>query len=223
MLKPGDEQILKDKGISVQQIEEQLRAFALGFPFLEIKSAAEINNGIVKMDEISIPVFISEWEKYLGTNATILKFVPASGAASRMFKDLYEFVESEKNVPENDFEKKFFANVRDFAFYDDLNNVCIQNNGLSIDELVGQQAYKTVVKNLLEANGLNYGSLPKGLLKFHSYTNGKRTPMQEHLVEGALYAFYFGKCQHSFYSFERTSQLVRKIFSRIRIGFRKGV
>jgi len=131
---------------------------------------------------------LNEWEKYLQSDATILKFVPASGAASRMFKDLFEFIEKEGNEPENAFEKKFFYDIRKFAFYEELNDVCLTNNQLSIDELIASKQYKPIVENLLLDKGLNYGALPKGLLRFHSYSDGKRTPMQEHLVEGALYA-----------------------------------
>jgi len=105
-----------------------------------------------------------------------------------MFKDLFEFLENKNNEPSNSFETKFFDEIEKFAFYDDLNKICIKNEGQTIDELILNKQYKTVVENLLLEKGLNYGSLPKGLLKFHSYPTEIRTPMQEHLVEGALYA-----------------------------------
>jgi hypothetical protein len=188
MLNPTDEAILQKRGITANQIEEQLRSFVSGFPYLEIRSAAEPQKGIVLFDEEEVPAMLNEWEKYLQSDATILKFVPASGAASRMFKDLFEFIEKEGNEPENAFEKKFFDDIKKFAFYEELNAVCITNNQLSIDELIASNQYKPIVENLLLDKGLNYGALPKGLLRFHSYSDGKRTPMQEHLVEGALYA-----------------------------------
>ena len=114
--------------------------------------------------------------------------MPASGAASRMFKNMFEFLGADYDVPTTDFEKKFFNNIKNFAFYADLDAACVKNNGKGIDALVAEGNYKAVVANLLESAGLNYGSLPKGLLKFHKYENGARTPLEEHLVEGALYA-----------------------------------
>jgi len=188
MLTQNDEIILKKKGITTNQIEEQLKSFISEFPFLEIRTAAEPGKGIVIVPEEEIQYLLSQWEEYLQTNATILKFVPASGAASRMFKDLFEFLEGAGNTPGNAFENKFFDQIDKFAFYDDLNKVCIKNNGQTIDELIINKQYKTIVENLLLDKGLNYGSLPKGLLKFHTYPTEIRTPMQEHLVEGALYA-----------------------------------
>ena len=118
----------------------------------------------------------------------IVKFVPASGAASRMFKNMFAFLTADYDVPTTDFEKTFFDNVVKFAFYPALNAMCEKNEGKNIEALMGEGNYKAVVANLLESKGLNYGQLPKGLLLFHSYEDGARTPLEEHLVEGALYA-----------------------------------
>jgi len=188
MITTSDEIRLKKKGISTSQINEQLNSFKKGFPYLKIHCAAEPGKGIVLVSEQEIPFLLKQWEDYLQNDAIILKFVPASGAASRMFKDLFEFLENKNNEPSNSFETKFFDEIEKFAFYDDLNKICIKNEGQTIDELILNKQYKTVVENLLLEKGLNYGSLPKGLLKFHSYPTEIRTPMQEHLVEGALYA-----------------------------------
>jgi len=188
MLKSTDEVTLRKRGISNKQIEEQLTSFATGFPYLEIRYAAEPAKGIVLITSNEIPDLLAKWEEYLHTDATVLKFVPASGAASRMFKDLFEFLENKKEEPDNAFEKKFFTEIHKFAFYDDLNQVCLKNTGKDISDLIRFKQYKRVVENLLLDSGLNYGSLPKGLLRFHAYPSENRTPMQEHLVEGALYA-----------------------------------
>ena len=188
MLTSGDLQLLLKKGISENQINEQLGYFAKGFPYLNIKASASVQKGIKSIPENEKHLYIQAWEDYLKEDKTILKFVPASGAASRMFKDLFGFLSAVYDTPTTDFEKKFFAEIERFAFYDVLNSKCRANEGKDIPALVAEGAYKSVVVNLLEEEGLWYGSLPKGLLLFHAYPDGPRTAMEEHLVEGALYA-----------------------------------
>lgn len=183
-----DLELFAQKGITQEQVEEQLRNFETGFPALEVKNAASVKNGIVRNSEDEIILFLKEWENYLQSDKEVVKFVPASGAASRMFKNLFEFLEGENNEPATDFEKKFFNEINKFAFYPDLDDACKKNTGKSIEELIKNNRFKWIVDNLLNSTGLNYGSLPKGLLKFHKYEDGNRTPFQEHLVEGALYA-----------------------------------
>ncbi|HOH55552.1 MAG TPA: DUF4301 family protein, partial [Paludibacteraceae bacterium] len=189
VLLPSDELILQEKGISKEQIEEQLHFFETGFPFLKIVAPAVISKGITVVDNEKGNFYINKWESYRqkeGVN--IVKFVPASGAASRMFKDLYEFLESDSEAPQKSSVKEFFSQIEKFAFYEELNKACLKNEGATIAELIKNNKLKAVVENLLLEKGLNYGFLPKGLLLFHSYPDEKRTPVQEHLVEGALYA-----------------------------------
>ena len=189
MLTQEDKDLLAKKGISEEQIAQQLACFEKGFPYLQLSAAASINNGgIFAPQDDEQKGYLAAWDEYLSGDKKIVKFVPASGAASRMFKNMFEFLGAEYNVPTTDFEKKFFDNVHQFAFFDDLNASCLKNTGKDIDQLVAAGEYKAVVSNLLEAVGLNYGALPKGLLKFHRYEDGVRTPLEEHLVEGALYA-----------------------------------
>ncbi|MEG1905344.1 MAG: DUF4301 family protein [Bacteroidales bacterium] len=188
MFTQEDLNLLERKGISVEKVEKQLDAFKQGFPFLKLKDCATVGNGIMSVQEDDVIRYQRIWDKYLHENKQILKFVPASGAASRMFKNLFEFLGASYEVPTTDFEKNFFGNIAHFAFYHDLDQVCQVNEGKSIEELIEAGQYKAVVRNLLEGTGLNYGALPKGLLKFHNYQDAPRTAMEEHLVEGALYA-----------------------------------
>ena len=188
MITPEDKALLEKKGISEAQIAEQLACFEKGFPFLQLDGAASIEKGILAPAENELNTYLQAWDTYKQSDKNIVKFVPASGAASRMFKNLFEFLGADYEIPTTDFEKKFFNNIQDFAFYTDLNAACEKNNGKGIEALVNESNYKPVVANLLEEAGLNYGALPKGLLKFHKYDNGARTPLEEHLVEGALYA-----------------------------------
>lgn len=188
MLSPKDLEQIERKGISEQQIEKQLEEFKTGFPFLKLDAAASIGNGIIATSAEDVKRYTDAWNAYKAEGKKIVKFVPASGAASRMFKNMFAFLTADYDVPTTDFEKTFFDNVVKFAFYPALNAMCEKNEGKNIEALMGEGNYKAVVANLLEAKGLNYGQLPKGLLLFHSYEDGARTPLEEHLVEGALYA-----------------------------------
>jgi hypothetical protein len=153
-----------------------------------LSASASIDNGILAVDAAQAEQYLAEWNKYLADNHRIVKFVPASGAASRMFKNLFEFLDAEYDEPTTDFEKKFFDNITRFAFYDALNDACVVLYGNTIDDLMEEGNYKEVVAALLGEDGLNYGALPKGLLQFHAYEDQVRTAMEEHLAEGALYA-----------------------------------
>ena len=183
-----DLKVFASRGISEGKIDEQLRCFATGFPFLKLSASASIDNGILAVDAAQAEQYLAEWNKYLADNHRIVKFVPASGAASRMFKNLFEFLDAEYDEPTTDFEKKFFDNITRFAFYDALNDACVVLYGNTIDDLMEEGNYKEVVAALLGEDGLNYGALPKGLLQFHAYEDQVRTAMEEHLAEGALYA-----------------------------------
>ena len=189
MLTHEDKELLAKKGISEEKIAEQLACFEKGFPFLKLSAAASVENGgIMKAEDKDFERYLAAWDAYKDGDKKIVKFVPAPGAASRMFKNMFEFLGADYDKPTTDFEKKFFDHIHDFAFYNDLNAACMDNTGKNIDALLSEQNYKAIVSNLLEAAGLNYGALPKGLLKFHRYADGVRTPLEEHLVEGALYA-----------------------------------
>ena len=188
MISKADQALLSKKGISAEQVAEQLKTFKTGFPFLKIEAAATIGKGVLAPSQQEIDEYLKVWDNYCAEGNAILKFVPASGAASRMFKDLFAFLSADYEVPTTDFEKNFFANIEKFAFYGDLDETCRKNKGLSVKELVEGGQYKDVVFNLLDFTGMNYGSLPKGLLKFHTYDCCSRTSAEEHFVEGALYA-----------------------------------
>ncbi len=188
MLSQQDLNQIAQKGITQDQVEKQLEEFKNGFPFLKIEAAAGIGKGVVSPSEGEKADYIKKWDEYKTTGKKIVKFVPASGAASRMFKDVFAFVDAAYDVPTTDFEKKYFDNIEKFAFYDELDAVCQKNEGKGIKALIADGNYKAVASNMLKSSGLNYGQLPKGMLLFHKYSEGARTPMEEHLVEGALYA-----------------------------------
>ena len=111
MLTQDDLLLLQQKGISEQQIKEQLHCFETGFPYLKLEASASLGNGILALDASAADHYLEVWDEYLATNPSIVKFVPASGAASRMFKNLFEFLDADYTEPTTDFEKKFFDRI----------------------------------------------------------------------------------------------------------------
>lgn len=188
MLSEADKDLLRLKGITEAQLLEQLGRFRVGFPFLEVKKPATKGYGVVSLSEQDIQKYVNVWDDYLARGYKVMKFVPASGAASRMFKDLFNFLDKPLGVPETDFEKSFFQQIEKFAFFEKLNAISLSKTAKGVRQLMDEKRYKEVVNLLLTDVGLNYGSLPKGLLDFHKYNEGVRTAIEEHLVEGALYA-----------------------------------
>ena len=183
---------LSSLGLSPEQVQTQIDNFKSGFPKSQLDAAATpANGGIAVLSDKEI----ARYEKLYRTMAKgvkTLKFVPASGAATRMFKELYAFASTyfgvagnfSKEFPE---VKDFLENLRTFAFYNDL-KACMERADLDIDEYMQRGDYSTVINFLLKEQYLGYGSLPKALLKFHRYGAVQRTPLEEHIVEGALYA-----------------------------------
>ncbi len=198
MLSEKDLKQIALRGITEKQIETQLKEFETGFPFLKLEAAAAVGNGIIAPNEGERKQYVKAWEDYKAAGKRIVKFVPASGAASRMFKNMFAFVDADYSVPTTDFEKKYFDEIEKFAFYEALDAVCQKNEGKGIKALMAEGNYKAVAANMLRPEGLNYGQLPKGMLLFHKYPEGARTPMEEHLVEGALYAASNGEAHVHF-------------------------
>jgi hypothetical protein len=198
MLTEQDLKQITQKGISEEKLNNQLEQFKTGFPFLKLEAAAAIGRGIIAPDEAQRQQYVEAWNQYKAEGRRVVKFVPASGAASRMFKDMFAFVDADYDVPTTDFEKHYFDNIQKFAFYDALNAACLKNEGKDIPTLIAAGNYKAVAAQMLRPEGLNYGQLPKGLLLFHNYAEGPRTPMEEHLVEGALYAASAGEAHVHF-------------------------
>ncbi len=196
MLQQQDYQQLKEKGISPEEIGLQIENFRKGFPFVKLVAPATKGQGIQVFDEKEAHELAAFFEEY-GPQHELIKFVPASGAASRMFKHLFEFMES-YNGTDDDLAKleldksfnsvyHFLANITKFAFVDDLRMV-LERDGISLDKLLEDKKYGLLVEYVLTDKGLGYASLPKGLLQFHQYDGFSRLSVEEHLVEGAHYA-----------------------------------
>ena len=187
MLTIEDMKTLEDRGVSQAELESQINRFKIGFPFLKIANSAQIGNGIMKLSPEEELAAVERWKKYLADGGEVCKFVPASGAASRMFKALFSFIEGDADVPaEGSDVAQLIANVHNLAFFGELNEVVLKLYSKDIDTLIAEGEYKKVISAIILPEGLNYGNLPKGLLTFHAYADGStRTPVEEQLVEGA--------------------------------------
>ncbi|NMH86986.1 DUF4301 family protein [Flavivirga algicola] len=187
---------IQKKGITVNQVDAQVARIKNGMSYSNLVTAATIGKGIEYYSDKEIKEFIELYESkqsYLST----LKFVPASGAATRMFKFLFQFLKNFNPLNESieDYAKKnndtliekFISNLEKFPFY---NQVLLKTKeiNLSFDNLSEEEKYLEFVKTMLNENGLNYGSWPKGLLPFHKYDDVIITAFQEHLLESTLYA-----------------------------------
>lgn len=187
MFTQNDEKLIEKRGSLIEEVNQQIENFRTGFPFLAVTEAASVKNGILRIDEENISSYVKEFDDAAHSYLSLIKFVPASGAASRMFKSLFSALEdfeggkSENEVlASNKDTKEFYDRIANFAFYEELTSA-IRNNNESI-------SLQTLLEYLLTEKGLNYGNMPKGLLSFHQYADGNRTPFEEHLVEGAQYA-----------------------------------
>lgn len=184
------EKQIVEQGMSLEKVQEQLKNFKEGFPFLPIVQAATIGNGIKVLSDQEIKYFQDTYPSK-AAQKKVIKFVPASGAASRMFKDLFAFLEGDGDISKSPFVQKFIQNLNKFAFYDDLDH-SLQKIGSSIDQALENKQYQLIISHLLNDKGLGYGLLPKGLLKFHHYSDHDRTPTYEHFIEGVMYGLGTG-------------------------------
>ncbi len=196
MITEKDTKQLKDKGMDVSRIEEQINRFKTGYKQLNIVAPATPEGGITQFNEEEKENLRSLYNKKQ-KNSKIYKFVPASGAASRMFKKIFEVLDAYDGSEEKYLELltdrsaqsvyTICENIQDFAFYDELEHICSQK-GDCIKSKFNKKDYVGALELIVSEKGLDYGNFPKGLIKFHKYKNEVRTSLEEHLVEGALYA-----------------------------------
>lgn len=184
---------IEAKGMSLSRVEEQITNFQNNFPYIQLKAAATPGKGLKIFNEKEVAELVNKYNEDI-KDFTLLKFVPASGAASRMFKHLFEFREeliANKSASLGDDKNfnsvaYFFKYLEKFAFYPDLQAI-MQSKNMDVKEKIEQQDYLPILNNFLDLDGLEYATLPKGLLKFHAYSDKNRLAIEEHLVEGAKY------------------------------------
>lgn len=199
MLNQNDLKQIESKGVSPETVEAQLKRFVTGFPYLKLANSATVGNGIAKLTPELEERAIERWKLYLSEGGEVTKFVPASGAASRMFKALFSFVDGDENEPkENSPVAELLDNISQAPFIKELNDACANLYGKETISLISDKRYKDVIAAIIKPEGMNYGQLPKALLTFHKYPEGTRTSLEEQLVEGAQTAATNGKVRLHF-------------------------
>lgn len=185
----------KSRAIKREQIDEQVENFKTGFDYVHLSEPATVGNGIRIIPADEENYLIDLYEKASQT-AEVVKMVPASGSATRMFKSLFSFLENYTGSTEDFLQfvqdtdpnsmHEFFVHLQEFPFYSRLKNT-MWEDGKDLQKLLEKRMFKEVLEYILTPKGLNYGDTPKGLIDFHVYRDFVRTAFDEHLVEAALY------------------------------------
>ncbi len=192
MLNEQDVKQLQSKGITKEAFLEQINHFKKGFPSLKLVKPATVGDGIRRIEENALDGYVDLFEKE-SSNYKLLKFVPASGAASRMFKDVFAWrdlliagVDPKDLLQSKPEARQFFERIHKFAFWQDL-QIFMDKDDLDADHLLQSENYLPLLEYLLFDPGLDYAARPKALIAFHKYNSSSRTSMEEHLAEGAEY------------------------------------
>lgn len=214
---------IETHGLTLSKVEEDLKKFEGGFLPTHIISAAKHNNGIEVLNTVDEEKYIELFETKKD-HLVIVKFVPASGAATRMFKALHAFVDSynpdeqklKKYLAENETEgiQKFLKGLSHFPFIKLLRK---KIRTLYTDYKFYTKGKRThlLVKTLLEEEGLGYSNLPKGLIPFHRYAKNTATAFEEQLLEAGYYAVSKGQCYIHFTFSEEHVDAFKKEFNHI--------
>jgi len=229
MFSSKDLKQIKKKGINIKDIEKQVENFKNGFPFLDIAGVANYKFGINKLETEAEDKYVALYEEQCD-DKKIVKFVPASGAATHMFKSLFEMMNTYKGTEmeylrllvDRSFNSLFYTyeHMSKFPFYEDLQEEFMRQN-MTLENCLKKHDYVCLLKKLLTDEGLNYGNMPKGLIKFHRYSYGTRTASQEHMVEGAFYAKTKGKVSIHFTVSPEYVKMFKDHFAKTKSAFEK--
>lgn len=186
----------KHRGIKAEAIDRQLTNFKKGFDYINLSEPATTDNGIIYTSPEEEEHLIETYEQ-AREHSNIIKMVPASGSATRMFQDLFAFTDNYHGTVDEflDFVQHkepgsmhyFFEKMDELPFYEHLANV-MWKDGKDIHKMIEKRDFNEILKYILTKKGLNYGNTPKGLIDFHIYRDFVRTAFDEHIVEAAMYA-----------------------------------
>ncbi|HEC31573.1 MAG TPA: DUF4301 family protein, partial [Deltaproteobacteria bacterium] len=186
-----DIEFAASRGITEKDLLEQLEIFRRGTPYVRLLRPCTVGDGIIQLGKEEEAELLDLCED-AAAQGRLMKFVPASGAATRMFKNLAWYCNHAHNMdlPSlkerlNEDEKiqaiwEVIQNIRRFAFFEDLEKA-MARDGINIEKTLESGDFRTLFVYLLTGRGLNYSNLPKALLKFHRYKDHQRTALEEHL------------------------------------------
>lgn len=216
---------MSERNINSEDVKKQLSNYKTGFPFVELLAPATTRHGITQLTTRRMDEMVSIFEDFASENR-ITKFVPASGAASRMFKNLFEFRNAYRGTNDDQFEilkdkgpdsiYYFFEHLEDLPFFDKLLD-SLEERGFDFETTMKESRYERILNSLLTDKGLNYGTMPKALIPFHKYPDEIRTPFAEHLAEGAKYARSVGNiCDIQFTVSPQHLEMMKKHFMELK-------
>ena len=200
MFTPDDLNQLRTHGISPDTADAQMQRFVTGFPYLRLAGSATAGHGIARLSTAEQDEAVARWRKYLADGGDVAKFVPASGAASRMFKALFAFVNGpEDTAAPGSPVATLLAGLDRLPFREELDATCRRLYDAPARTLLEAGRQKDIISAIVGADGMSYGALPKAMLTFHRYADGStRTPLEEHLAEGAQTAATDGRVKLHF-------------------------
>lgn len=225
-----DLKTLKRRDLKTEQIDRQLENFQKGFHFVELSEPAVTDNGILRINPEDEEILLKNYDTACQSR-TMIKMVPASGSATRMFKDLFHFLDTYEDSEEEFLEfiqKKgpgtihyFFEKLDELPFYNRL-SAALWKDGKDIEKMIAKREFKEILQYILTEKGLNYGNTPKGLVDFHIYRDFVRTAFDEHIVEGALYCsngktarLHFTVAEEYMPLFKNRLKKVTKVFEKM--------
>ena len=206
---------IEAEGLTEDKVLVQLEFFKMGASPVRLNRACTVGDGITVIPKEKMEELMTIHDEAAG-KGRMLKFVPASGAASRMFREWYRYYDSRSLDSDPEMGADFALKLNRYAFYDDLRGT-VSRAGYDIADLVKDRKFSVILEYILTVRGLNYAHLPKALLKFHTYTDHNRTSLEEHLVEAALYVRDAkGVCRVHFTVSKEHESDVENYFSNVR-------
>ena len=223
MLTEQDVEQIQAHGLTLDKVYRQLEKLSLGIPFTEVVTPALVGNGIEQIEEPEAQALIDHYDERVD-KLDVVKFVPASGAATRMFKFLYRFLNEfdPKTETLNRFLKResnsalveFLDNQKEFPFINQVRKTIRDRFPQYKQSNKGERAVY-MIRAMLEPEGLNFGDMPKGLIPFHRYRKFVKTAFEEQLFEAAHYAASRGEAQLHFTFSPKHLDLFKETYSAV--------